>query len=294
MGTNNLSEMENKDKLLTAVILIFALLNAVDGVRKTDSLTAEEKAALDAHNELRAKHVGTEPLCYGVSGADVTFTSQDWSNTQAANKQMKHSSGKYGENLAMAGRSPAAALAKTPAYIALAKAWYAEIQFWDFAKNAGNENGETGHFTQVVWKNSKQVNCGYATYETDFNNYIVTCQYFPPGNFNNDYAANVGQLKSAGDKSCKKPDVDNASLKPETATVKEGEKYIVSCKEGYKLKGAVNTFTCGSDGKLSPASITCEGNPNEKKTCKKPDVDNASLKPETATVKEGEKYIVSC
>jgi len=225
----------------------------------------------------------------------VKFTSKEWSDKQAENKNMQHSDGKYGENLAMAGRAPAPALEITPAYMASAKAWYAEIQFWDFKSNKGNGKGVTGHFTQVVWKNSKQVHCGYAKYEKNgFNNYVVTCQYYPPGNFNNAYAENVGQLKSSTDqKTCKRPTVENAAVKPDAAEVKDGEKYEVSCAEGYKIKGTVNSFTC-KDGALTPAAIVCYKPEDEKKTCKRPAVSNAELKPETATINEGEKYMVSC
>jgi uncharacterized protein YkwD len=283
-------------RLLTAAFLLSTLLHTTEGVcQDTSKLTAEEKAVLDAHNALRAKHTDTDPLCYGVSGNDVTFSSQSWSNKLAADKSFDHSKGSYGENLAMAGTSGTVP-AKSPAYVASTNAWYDEIKDWDYSTNAKSAsapgNAMTGHFTQVVWRNSKQVNCGYATYKDgNFNKYVVTCQYYPPGNFNNAYAANVGPVKSASGKTCNKPTVTNAALQPTTATVKEGEKYTVTCTEGFIIVGLVNTLTCGSDGKFTPASITCTA---AAKTCSKPTVANATLEPTTATVKEGEKFTVKC
>ena len=94
----------------------------------------------------------------------------------------------------MAGSSGAIAT-EGPAYEASTVAWYNEINNWDFSTSAGNGGGVTGHFTQVVWKNSQQVNCGYSTYLEDYiNRYIVVCQYYPNGNYDGEYAANVAPI----------------------------------------------------------------------------------------------------
>ena len=274
-------------------LLLLSILYTTESVCKTGALTAEEQAVLDAHNTYRAKHEGTDPLCYGVSGSDVTFTAQAWTEQIAGEKAMKHSTGTYGENLATAGTT-GTVMAKSPAYEKSTQMWYDEIKDWNFGTSSST-GGVTGHFTQVVWKNSKQLNCGYATYVSGiFNNYMVTCQYYPPGNFNNAYAANVAPLKSTTTPTCSKPTVANAVLSPTTATVNEGEKYTVTCNSGFKLTGGVNTFTCGSDGNLTPTSITCTAETTTITTCNKPTVANAALTPDTATIKEGEKYTVTC
>lgn len=272
-------------------LLLLSVLYTADCVCKTSALTAAEQAVLDAHNAYRAKHEGTDPLCYGETGSDVTFTAQSWTEQIAGEKAMKHSSGSYGENLATAGTT-GTALTQSPAYEQSTQMWYDEIKDWNFGTSAST-GGVTGHFTQVVWKNSKQLNCGYATYVSgSFNNYMVTCQYYPPGNYNNQYASNVAPLKSTTTTTCNKPTVASAALTPDTATINEGDKYTVTCTGGAVLSGGVNTFTCGSDGNLTPASITCKA--AESTTCNKPTVANAALTPDTATIKEGEKYTVTC
>jgi len=285
-------------RVVTLAILCCTLLHLAEGVCKTGALTSEEEAVLAAHNAQRALHDNTEPLCYGESGDDVTFIAQSWTDQIAAEKTMKHSSGGgYGENIAMAGTTRAV-MAKSPAYVKSTDMWYSEIQFWDFTTNAKSlsapEKEATGHFTQVVWRNTKQVRCGYATYQTEgsgytFNNFYVTCQYYPPGNYNNLYADNVGPLKSAVKKTCDKPVVDNATLEPSTATIEDGAAYTVKCTNGDTEK----YLFCGSDGNLTPAGpITCEA--DQKKTCDKPAISNAIVEPDTGSIEDGATYTVKC
>src|SRR6218665_779243 len=45
------------------------------------------------------------------------------------------------------------------------------------------------HFTQVVWKDSKEL--GIARGQTRDGTWMIVANFFPPGNFNNDYANNV-------------------------------------------------------------------------------------------------------
>ncbi|KAL5272140.1 hypothetical protein ACHWQZ_G000380 [Mnemiopsis leidyi] len=187
--------MFNKTPLL--LLLLPLLLPGSEAACKTSALSEFELAVLDKHNELRALHKETPDLCYGESSSDVTFTSQSWAEAMANVKTMKHSTGSYGENLAYAGTTGTVPGEKA-AYITSTQLWYDEIKDWDFSKSA-SKGGVTGHFTQVVWAASKQVNCGYATFkDNSFNSYYVVCQYYPPGNYNNQYATQVFELKKGG------------------------------------------------------------------------------------------------
>ena len=49
---------------------------------------------------------------------------------------------------------------------------------------------ETGSFTQLVWAKSRQLGVGIAYTRNHRSAYIVAL-YYPPGNYNNDYQANV-------------------------------------------------------------------------------------------------------
>ena len=186
---------------MKVLLFLGALVCTVESICKEGELTALEQTILDAHNALRANHEGTEPLCYAESGADVTFISQSWADSMAEEKSMHHSSGEYGENLAYKGSS-GDRVGQEQAYILASKSWYSEIEDWNFAESKAN-GGVTGHFTQLVWKESQQLNCGYAEFENDYNSHYVVCQYFPRGNFGRtpEYVLNVGQIAEGADMS---------------------------------------------------------------------------------------------
>jgi len=64
--------------------------------------------------------------------------------------------------------------------------WYDEVKDYDF-KNQGFKKG-TGHFTQVVWKDTKEVGFGYA-------DSYVCARYAPPGNYAGRFEENVFPMK---------------------------------------------------------------------------------------------------
>ena len=69
--------------------------------------------------------------------------------------------------------------------------WYDEIKDYDFKKGGQKGDGVIGHFTQLVWKNTKEVGFGIG-----FNGgfCVGVANYFPGGNYNNEYLKNVGNL----------------------------------------------------------------------------------------------------
>ena len=81
----------NTVSLTTLCILSVFALQTAEAVCKTDTLTALEQTILDDHNALRKLHSDTADLCYGESGDDITFASQEWATAMAAAKEMTHS-----------------------------------------------------------------------------------------------------------------------------------------------------------------------------------------------------------
>ena len=65
--------------------------------------------------------------------------------------------------------------------------WYDEVKNYDF--NHPGFSMSTGHFTQVVWKGSKQLGCGISV-ASNYGVYSV-CNYNPPGNYQGQYEQNV-------------------------------------------------------------------------------------------------------
>ena len=58
--------------------------------------------------------------------------------------------------------------------------WYDEIALYDY--NNPGFSMATGHFTQVIWKNSIELGVGLA-FSADNRAAWVVAQYSPPGNY---------------------------------------------------------------------------------------------------------------
>ncbi|RUS71315.1 hypothetical protein EGW08_020923 [Elysia chlorotica] len=142
------------------------------------SLADFRQQGLQKHNELRARH-GCPPL---TLSDDLNAYAQNWAERLAREDNMYHSdvtlaSGeKLGENLAMkAGSMQLDYKGDEPV-----QAWYDEISLYDFSKTWGQRG--TGHFTQVVWKDTYQVGMGKAR-TADGTGVYAVASYRGPGNF---------------------------------------------------------------------------------------------------------------
>ena len=66
--------------------------------------------------------------------------------------------------------------------------WYSEVS--DYNWSSPGFASSTGHFTQIVWINTKQMGIGIACTSDQKKCYIVA-NYSPPGNYGGEYQANV-------------------------------------------------------------------------------------------------------
>lgn len=127
-----------------------------------------ERDMLAAHNTVRAR-VGTGPLVWSDRLAAVA---REWADTLLSRKQFKHRpNSPFGENLYEIRGATA-----TPAEVV--NAWAAESRNYDY--NANRCRGVCGHYTQVVWRDTKQVGCAVAQ---SSDRQIWVCEYDPPGNY---------------------------------------------------------------------------------------------------------------
>ncbi len=133
-----------------------------------------------AHNQARANAQPTpspalEPLLWSSALADIA---QEY----AEGCRFEHSNNDLGENLyAESGQtsSPAGVVAS----------WASEIEFYAYASNSCAAGEQCGHYTQVVWSDTRRVGCGRARCTSNspfgngqtWNNWV--CNYDPPGNF---------------------------------------------------------------------------------------------------------------
>ena len=156
--------------LLSLVLISAAPVSAQSG--GDPSLSGQ---MLTLHNHERAL-VGVAPLTWsGRLAADATA----YAAHLVAIGDLEHSSdesrGDEGENLAMG----------TAGYyspVALGEMWAQEKR--DFAGGAfddgGNDAEAVGHYTQMVWRDTRQVGCGVASGGGD--TYLI-CRYAPAGNY---------------------------------------------------------------------------------------------------------------
>jgi len=141
-----------------------------------DKAPPELQAMLDAQNRLRAQHCA-EPLVWSDT---VARAAKSWADHLAARGCMlQHSETQYGENIAAGSPST-----QTPERVA--SLWYSEKDAYDFG--AGGFSMRTGHFTQLVWRDSRRLGCAAASCG-DLR--VWVCNYDPPGNMQGDFERNV-------------------------------------------------------------------------------------------------------
>ncbi|KAL7868343.1 hypothetical protein SRHO_G00097270 [Serrasalmus rhombeus] len=135
---------------------------------------------LACHNEYRKKH-GVPDV---TLSKELCRTAQEWADHLLSIKTLQHSETENGENVFYSWSSTPA----NPTGPESVEQWYSEIKDYDFTKSGYQP--KTGHFTQVVWKASKEVGVGLAT---DGNTVFVVGQYKPAGNITNagQYEENV-------------------------------------------------------------------------------------------------------
>jgi uncharacterized protein YkwD len=97
---------------------------------------------------------------------------QAWADHLLASQQFKHTPKPvYGENLFEINGGAA-----TPAQVV--EAWVSEAHDYDYRGNTCR--GVCGHYTQMVWRGTKEVGCAVAR---GGRREIWVCEYDPPGNF---------------------------------------------------------------------------------------------------------------
>lgn len=125
---------------------------------------------LDTHNAWR-KRTGVPPLTWSPQLANYA---QEWATQLLRENRFEHRRNNlYGENLAWAGGQQL-----SPERVVTM--WAEEVKDYNYATNSCKPGKMCGHYTQVVWRNTKQVGCGMARGN---GKEIWVCNYNPPGNF---------------------------------------------------------------------------------------------------------------
>ncbi len=163
---------KNKSKFLDNSTETISLIDQT-GYNVND-FTQFQQEGLIMHNKYRAEHHVPEMEL----NKELCEIAQKYADELAKRNIMQHSHAKFkgtasmGENLFWcSGYEPNGGAGVT--------SWYDEIHDYDF-KNGKSKNGNVvGHFTQVVWKESKYVGMGIGKVG---NSYYVVANYYPAGN----------------------------------------------------------------------------------------------------------------
>lgn len=151
------------------IILFLSVLSALT-FTKVDAALPFKEQCVKWHNEFRAKHqVGQVTW-----NDDLAKGAEDWAKYLAANNLFQHAPNlNVGENLYWSSHKPEEPCTKAT------KAFYGEVKYYDYDKPRFSL--KTGHFTQIVWKNTKQIGAAQATRRDG--SFVLVIRYSPPGNF---------------------------------------------------------------------------------------------------------------
>jgi len=142
------------------------------------------KDALEAHNRYRSLHQAPQLKLSRSLEKDA----QSFANQLAKEGRLRHDDTEDGENVyAVSGKDDVTG-------DEVVDRWYAEVDKYNF-KTPGFRSG-TGHFTQVVWQETKEL--GIAKAKSDDGKIFVVARYRPAGNFINHFQDNV-KPKASGD-----------------------------------------------------------------------------------------------
>ncbi|KAI3712318.1 hypothetical protein L1987_70869 [Smallanthus sonchifolius] len=121
---------------------------------------------VNQHNCIR-RVLGLPPLTWDP---ELEKKAQAWADVRK-DCQMIHSEG-GGENMA-----------KGPNLNGLwaVQMWVDERPNYDLEKNECT--AMCGHYTQVIWKSTEKVGCGRSKCNDGSGNYMIVCNYSPPGNY---------------------------------------------------------------------------------------------------------------
>jgi len=140
-------------------------------------LQKDAQEALDFHNKVR-HDVGSKSLQWSN---ELAAYAQSWADhLSSTDCEMKHRPGKgqwaqkYGENIFWGSGEDYTALDAS-------ESWYSEIREYNYGKLNNNNWYKTGHYTQMVWKNTTHVGIGIAICKNG--SILIVANYSPSGNY---------------------------------------------------------------------------------------------------------------
>ena len=141
---------------------------------------AQRDEFLSAHNAER-QNLGVPLLLW--DNTLETFAAEYAANQDrvgaGCSGNLRHSNGPYGENLYWY-LSSSGALA-TPSQVVAS--WISEKQYYNYTTNTCAWGNVCGHYTQVVWAETRRVGCVVHDCASNRGATYAICNYNPPGNY---------------------------------------------------------------------------------------------------------------
>jgi pathogenesis-related protein 1 len=168
-------------KIFLLALLFFPTLSFSQDttINNTGSKISPEDAGaiLDHHNKIR-NDLKIPPLTWS---AELAAYAQAWADSLASGDcTLRHREQPlYGENIYMASGSDSF----KPVSASLA--WYSEKEKYAYSKIGEGDWQSSLHYTQMIWKNTKEMGAGMATCPNG--NIIIVANYNPSGNYSGEY-----------------------------------------------------------------------------------------------------------
>ncbi len=168
-------------KIFFIVLLLLPVVSfSQDAADSTgsDLSAAQAKQVLDHHNKVRSE-VHLTSLTWS---ADLASFAQEWADSlvsTGACKLRHRQNNEYGENIYMNSSSSSF----NP--VSASQAWYGEKQKYTYSKIGEAGSAHSMHYTQMIWKDTKEVGMGMATCANG--GVIVVANYSPAGNYTGNY-----------------------------------------------------------------------------------------------------------
>lgn len=127
---------------------------------------------LAAHNEARSV-IGQTRLSWD---ARLARYAKLYGRQRRRDCTMVHSNGPYGENIFWGSGS-----SWTPSQVVAS--WVSERRWYQHRTNTCSKGKECGHYTQIVWNNTRRVGCAMVRCSGRRGGVFVVCNYDPAGNY---------------------------------------------------------------------------------------------------------------
>ena len=150
---------------MTTLLMLFLLLTKLS--------TTDQQRALAVHNEAR-EAVGVPSLTWSN---ELAADAQAYAEKLARTQSFQHATCDDGENLYWYSATTA-----HPGEDA-SLSWLEERDAYRHGRGWHRNFSEVGHYTQMIWKDTKQVGIGTAV-ASDGSTYVVA-RYHPAGNYTN-------------------------------------------------------------------------------------------------------------